>query len=407
MQVTLRKGRYGSWRAGLVGLCALIAVAPAHAVSITGILLYSTDDFGNPNGYETLNSDNFQAQTWVTLFRQGQPYHGLGVAPGLPPKSIEAKLLNFPNFTVDLPLDEGENYFTLFAEPGELTATDDYQRFLINIYFDGDQEKPGITVLFPRYSEPDGTAVAEARPNDDQMYALAVPQKVVAQPQNYYDDGIYRVSILRASLLSPERASISADRVSKFVPSPGGDPSDWIGTLTVSVEPSESFGPGGGAPFASGGSGGSGRTGGVGSDVQPRPGSAGYLPPPVGGQPQAQGDLGETSSGGGGAESATPGQFWHQGGKDKDDESADLTPTPEDVAGALREWLKEEAALTPTSGTPGSTGTPAATPTPASKTPAQTATQTNTPPNTPTPVLTGTQSPATKGQQADGGVKQG
>lgn len=361
---------------------------PAAAVSLSGILLYSTDDFGNPNGYQTFNAGTFEAQTWRTLVRSGQIWYGLGVASGLPPKSIEARLLNFPDFSVDVALDEGENYFTFFAEPGPNTAGDEFERFAINLYFDGDTEKPAITVLFPRYGDPDGSPVSAARPNDDQIYSLGL-QKVPVQPQDFYDDGVYRVSVLRASLLDPQRANVSTDRVSNNAPTPGGDDSDWVGTLTISVEPTENFGAGGGgAPVGSGSSGG-GNRGALGGNAQPRPGSAGYLPPQVGGQQQLPpGDTTDDTYAGGGSE-RTPGEFWKKGGDSKKDDAAEVngTPTPPDVAADIREWQEKETARI-TTPTPGATGTPA-TATPGASTPTK-----GTPvPATPTPVMTSSHTP--------------
>jgi hypothetical protein len=387
--------------AGLLGFWVVAAAAPATAVSISGILIYSTDDFGNPNGYETFAQGTFQAQTWRTLVRGGQIWYGLGVTSGLPPQSVDGRFLNFPDFTIDIPLDEGENYFTLFAEPGPNTAGDDFQRFLVNLYFDGDNDRPGISVLFPRYADPDGSEVAVARPNDDQMYTLML-QQVPVTPQSYYDDGIHRVSVLRASLLAPERANLSADRLTPYTLTPGGVDSDWIGTLTISVEPTESFGAGGAPPpFASGGSGGGRGAGG--SDLPPRAGSAGYLPPPVGPVQQNPGrpDVGADAYAGADREKATPGQFWHKGGDPKDEQEANagLTPTPEDIAGAFRAWLAEETALTATAGQ-GATPTPAAPGTQGSPTHG---TRTPVPPTptrlagTPTPVVTTTQSPVAAG----------
>jgi hypothetical protein len=383
------------------------AASRATAVSISGLMIYSTDDFGNPNGYETLNSDQFQAQMWRTMVRSGIPWYGLGVASGLPPASIEDPFLNFPDFSIDVPLDEGENYFTLFAEPGPLTANDDYQRFLINVYFDGNLEDPGLTVLFPRYSEPDGSPVAEARPNDDQWYGLTL-QKTSVPPHTFYDDGIHRVSVLRASLLPPERANMSVDRVSAHALSPGGVDGDWVGALVLSVEPSESFGAGGGvpAPFAGSGTGG-GRGAGSGSGG-PLGGNAGYIPPVPGGQPVGSAQGGGLYDDAGGELEKDDGDVWHSGDPvsrtpaDKDDSELNQTPTPGDIVGALEQWLESAGETTPTAGaedesdvatdgTPPSSATPQSTPTPGTKTPeikGSTPTVAATAATTPTPGIT-------------------
>jgi hypothetical protein len=361
----------------LVGLALLTLASPVRAVSISGILLYSTDDFGNPNGYENWASDQFQAQAWRTLSGPNMELYGLGVASGLPPESINEPFLNFPDFSVEVPLDEGENYFTFFAEPGPLTATDDYQRFLVNLYFDGNVEEPGVTVLFPRFAEPDGSPVTEARPNDDKWFGLNL-QKATTPPNTYYDDGLHRVSVLRASLLSPERANISVDRVDSHALT-AGDDGDWVGVLVVSVEPSESFGAGGGVPpLGRTGSGGGG--GAVGGGGAPAGGSAGYIPPgAIGGQPVgAQPDRGvyddSTASAG-----TADGDFWHSGDPvDRTPDEIDATATP----GSTAEVTASPAAAT-TEATPQSTQTPAVTTAAGTKTPAAAAS----PAVTPTPVF--------------------
>ncbi len=391
------------WRllcCSLVGLATLVFAAPLRAVSISGILIYSTDDFGNPNGYETMASDHFQAQAWRTLSRPGLELYGLGVAAGLPPESVSEPFLNFPDFSVELPLDEGENYFTVFAEPGPLTATDDFQRFLVNVYFDGNLEEPGLTVLFPRFAEPDGSPVTEARPNDDQWYGLNL-QKGATPPSTFYDDGLHRVSVLRASLLSPERANISVDRVSSHAMSAGGD-GDWIGVLVLSAEPSESFGAGGGVPAPLGGTGSGGGGGAVGGGGAPVGGRAGYIPPgaigqPIGSQPD-RGVYDDSAASAGGA----GGDFWHSGDAvNRTPEETDGTPTPEDVAAQMT----ASPAAGKTVGTPQPTGTPASTTSAGTTTPAARTPTVASAAMTPTPVLApaGTETPApTVGAAASG-----
>jgi hypothetical protein len=393
---------------GFLGLLGIMgAPAPGAAVSISGIMIYSTDDFGNPSGYRAVAEGEFEAQMWRTM-NQGI-WHGLGVNSGLPPESVNAPLLNFPDFSIDLPLDEGENYFTLFGEPGPLTATDDYQRFAVNLYFDGDQQSPGITVLFPRFADPNGSPVAPARPNDDQIFGLALNRS--SEPaQSFYDDGLYRVSVLRASFLHAERASISVDRLTMHSLTPGGD-SDWVGTLVLSVAPSESFGPGGGPPPIPGGGGGGNRGGGLGGVPQGGVPGGGYVPPAaVGGDAPIERDTGAYEEPA--AANATPRQFWHKGGRAADGTGADdagTTPTPDDLAAAFEQWIKsgEDTTATPAksgdAATPTRTAdarsTPVSTPTPdprrTGSPQAATPTAQRTQAQTPTPAMTASQSPAT------------
>lgn len=405
MSSNLRRRFWCGCFCGLTILVMLGLAGRAGAVSISGIMIYSTDDFGNPNGYETYNG-TFQAQMWRTLARAGIEWYGLGVTSGLPPKSIDDPFLNFPDFSVDLPLDEGENYFTLFAEPGPLTATDDYQRFLISVYFDGNLEEPGISVLFPRYAEPDGSAVAEARPNDDQRYGFML-QKISTPTNTYYDDGIHRVSVLRASLLPPERANMSVDRLRAHALAPGGVDGDWIGAMVVSVQPSESFGAGGGVPAPAGGSGGGGRGGGLGGGLNPVGGGGVYAPPGAVGQPApilGDGAPGAYEEAGSGDGAGASGDVWHRGDAAEatpEDDDPQGTPTPADLTKVLEQWLRDSAAPTPSPGaddegaeqTPSSTGTLQSTGTPATPTPAGSSVPT-TPIMTPTPVITPSGTPA-------------
>jgi hypothetical protein len=338
-----RKQYLRRWCTFLTVVSLLFVLPAANAVTISGIMIYSTDDFGNPNGVNTQITDQFDAQMWRTLVRPSEQWYGLAVTQGLPPRSVDAPFLNTPNFAVDLNLDEGENYFTLFGEPGPLTATDDYQRFAVNLYFDGDETNPGISVLFPRFADLEGGTVSESRANDDDVYSLTL-QKVPVAPKSYYDDGVYRVSVLEASFLPPERANLSVDRIAAQSMTSGGT-SDWVGTLTVLVEPSESFaGVGPGVPAAGRGGGG----GAVGTTDSAR-GAGGpvFVPPgmlgaPGGVEPPAAFE----------DDSRQPQEdsaFWQEGDKPQteDEEEPEGTPTPEDLVDALERWLAEANEATP------------------------------------------------------------
>lgn len=382
--------------------------APAGAVSITGIMLYSTDDHGNPSGTSTFTEERFEAQTWRTMIEAN--VYGLGVIEGLPPESVNRPFLNYPDFSLEVALDEGENYFTVVGEAPPIE--DVYDRFAVNLYFDGDQTTPGISVLFPRNADPDGSPVAESRAYENQVYGL-LRQPVNARPKTYYDDGFYRVSVLRASFLSAERANVSVDRMMTQSQAASGT-SDWVGSLVVMVEPSESFGPAGGprVPVAGGGGGG-GSTGTSGGGIAPGAGGPGFVPsgplggPAVAGEP-ARG-YEDDSTGGGAADT-----IWHEGDKYAEptaepevdaDADADGTPTPADLVNALQQWLAAAATQTPggdgddpgeADGTPEPTQHGDLTPTPQPGTPTvgSTITPSKTPANAPTPVSTASEAAA-------------
>lgn len=275
--------------AGLV-IFLLLRAATGYAASISGIVLYAADDFGTPNGLATITDDQLTAQLWRTAV--GGPWHGLGVWYGTPPECFAAPPLNGPNFMVELPLVEGENVFTLVGEPGALTRTDDYLRFTVNLYFDGNiQGAPGISVIFDRHAPPGGGPVAANR--SDYIYSLLLERQSPGQPSTVYDDGIDRVAVTGASFLPPERfnAEWNFDFVGIQRFGKSGE-KDFLGVLKLQVELSQGeTGTGSGvAPKgifpAGGGSGGA-----VGAPGYGVPGglpNAGYGGLPQQNQPQAE-----------------------------------------------------------------------------------------------------------------------
>ncbi len=226
------------------------AITPpsARAASISGILLYAADGFGTPNGYATYDAcSNIEAQLWRTA--AAGKWHGLAVYLGLPPESLSGPPLNARNFLVEIPLNEGDNSFTLVGEPGPLTATDEYERFAINLYFNGDTENvPGLSALFERYAAPMGSPVTQNRSHC--IYTLSL-NEVQGKPDLVYDDGVERVTVTAASFLSQERfdPDWNFDLVGRHTFGPSGT-RDWIGVLRVFVEPSVSAVDAGAAPRA-------------------------------------------------------------------------------------------------------------------------------------------------------------
>lgn len=219
-------------------VAVLCNAAPSHGVSISGVLLYSADEFGNPSGFETLDGQ-LQAQLWRTLL--GGDWHVLGVWSGLPPQSFASPPVNGPDVTVEIPLSDGENNFTIVGQPGPGTRIDDYARYALNLYFDGVLDHPGISVLFPRLNNPAGSPVAANR--SDHIYSLGL-DPVSFAPQATYDNGVVSVSVTAASFLAPEDLGADVDLVSaqSLVPSGADDPngSDYIGVLKVKVVASPS-----------------------------------------------------------------------------------------------------------------------------------------------------------------------
>lgn len=217
----------------------LAVPAAAPAVSISGILVYSTDDFGNPNGWDPVNERYVHGQLWRTMLAGA--WYGLGVLEGLPPQSFAGQPLNAPDFSVEIPLSEGENDFTLLGEPGPLTETDQYDRFVLNLYFDGMLDRPGISVLFPRNAARAGSSPTLNR--SEHMYALSLAE-VKVLPQASYSDGADTVTVSAVSFLPPQSIRADVDMVSPGAPLPNGS-SDWVGVLKLMVE-----GSSGGVPLA-------------------------------------------------------------------------------------------------------------------------------------------------------------
>jgi len=388
------------------------------AATLSGVVVYTTDDFGTPSGIDTLDRpENPETHLWRTL--TAGKWFALGVYEGLPPRSISGRPrpLNVGNFAIDIPLLEGENFFTLVGEPGPITATDQYQRFAVNLYFDGGLNRPGISVLFDRYAPAEGGATAANR--SQYIYSFDVTTAEVRSPGindtgfDVYDDGFERISVTSASFL-PEDHFISIDLVSGNSFKASGV-SDYIGSIVVLVEPSAgesgATGPTGGAvgrgsdggraraALPGSGNPGVGRFGGPGfvGNVGPYATEPGY---DRGAENAARGFAGDDEVG-----AAPPRADVDEDEAYEDEAEPEETPTPQDAIGALRSWL-QAAVDTPTpeadeitdaaATTPSPDATTEPTPTPAttttgtrvtSQTPAMTGTITPTPP---TPTLTPT-----------------
>lgn len=274
----------------LLFLAVVTLGRPVAAVSLSGIVLYASDDFGVPNGHSTYDGQ-LSAQLWRTAL--GGQWHGLAVLPGLPPDSLRAGPLNARNFLIEIPLSEGENTFTLLGEPGTLTRTDEYDRFTINLFFDGNVDgPPGISALFAKFAARTGSGVSQNR--SDFHYNLWLQAQPEARPPLFHDDGIERVAVQAVAFLPPERfeGMADVDLVGARSFGKSGEP-DFLGVLKLFVSYSEganadewagapSVQPGFAPPAPAAGS--AGGWGGLPAGVPP-----GGLADPWAGQPAAQG----------------------------------------------------------------------------------------------------------------------
>lgn len=334
-------------------LCSLLWVAtPASGVTLTGILLYSADDFGHPSGIVTYDNPYIlEAQAWRT--HVAGHYHVLAVYEGLPPESLSGRRreLSAGDFSLFVPLYEGENFFTIVGDPGELTDGEVFLRYALNLYFEGGQQVPGISVLFPRYAEGTDGRIDPTR--SDFLYSLGATLSVErssgsagADAQHtYYDDGIYRVTVASASFLPPPRQESPVDLLNVQRRGPNQPPrEDYVGSLVIHVEPSAGLpgaprpvaGIGGGGPKPAGSGIPGGGAGPVGGPVVP-----GF----VGGPPAAGGGYMGNPAPGADYDAADGG--WVSGddfGSDEDyeDEYADDDGGTEsrDALEALRGWLQ-------------------------------------------------------------------
>lgn len=322
----------------VLGLFLLFA-SPASAVTLTGVLVYSTDDFGDPSGYATFDNPHvLEGQVWRT-FVAGN-FHALALFDGLPPQSVAGrrKLLSAADFSIFIPLAEGENFFTIAGDPGAITDGDQYYRYSLNLYFDGGDQVPGISVLFPRYGTETGEAVISTR--SEMLYSLGatLSQRRTANGPDptYYDDGFFRVSVTGASFIPPEHQTepINILGPQSFTPN---ERADYVGSLVILVEPSAGLGGGGrpipgGVPRAPAGSGGSG--GRPAPPVGPAvPGFVGGPPPPAPGTGQAPNFADEMG----------PGAQWDEDpwvGGDSIDRDMDEEEESRDAIDALRGWLQ-------------------------------------------------------------------
>jgi hypothetical protein len=223
-------------------LCVAVGFLPLRvgAAALSGILIYAADQAGNPSGWDPVAPEAGNRVVWHT--QADGTWNGLGILAGAPPsfdfsadsspRNLQGALLNAPDFTIDLPLFVGENELTLLGEPDRKLAANPFDSFVLNLYFDGTLDAPGISVLFPRRNAADGEV---PEPNQSNwVFTLGVAEAARGRPAAVYDNGSVRVSVETLSF-GPAPASLLVDRVSASAPSPNGL-ADWIGGLTLLVE---------------------------------------------------------------------------------------------------------------------------------------------------------------------------
>lgn len=216
----------------VVAILLVPALVPTtQALQLSGIVVFSADAAGNPSGILT---GAFSAQAWRTFVAPRVIWHGLAVLPGLPSEALDAEFLNASDFSIDVSLDHGEYHLTLLGEPGPFTWRDDYEAWVLNLYFDGNVAEPGISVVAPRYGDPSGSPpfANQAEPGN----AVSFDLDLIDAPRPFeYDDGELRVTVTAFSLLPPTLAAVATDRVRAHSLEAGGA-EDGVGVVTLRVE---------------------------------------------------------------------------------------------------------------------------------------------------------------------------
>lgn len=244
----------------VVALTTLLwLAAAASAVTLSGVLLYGADDSGNPNVYDAQNLRFTPGQLWHTARGSslGIDWYGLGIMMGVPPDNADEPALNLPDFSINIPLNPGDNVFTMAGFPGPLTRGDAFTHFVVNLYFDGALDHPGISVLFPRHAPRDGDPPMPN--NSDTIYSLFVTP-VEAAAEISYTDNVDTVTVTAASFLPGETFGVEYTQVQPYhilppgvapqvINTPGGDPNfdiDYVGVLKINVQGPDSGQPIGG-----------------------------------------------------------------------------------------------------------------------------------------------------------------
>ena len=213
----------------LVGLLSLPVAA--QAASLDGVLIYSTDDFGNPIGFDW-DIEKMGHGLWRWETQVVGPWGGLGILNGLPPDSLRGVPINADDFTISIPLVDGENDFTLVGATGG--GNDDYQRLAVNLFFDGILEYPSISVLVPGDSPLSGGPPTLNR--SDVILTLSSADPLRMTPEATYSDGTVTVSVRAASFRRDPSLEVAMVAPHSLV---SNGTNNWVGILSLFVETSD------------------------------------------------------------------------------------------------------------------------------------------------------------------------
>ena len=213
---------------GLLLIALVSCPIVAGAVSLDGIVVYSTDDFGNPIGFDW-DADKMGHGLWRWDTQISGSWGGLGVLDGLPPDSFRKTPMNGDDFSISLSLIEGENDFTIVGATGG--GNDDYQRIAVNLFFDGVVEYPSISILVPADSPLSGGQPTSNR--SDLVLTLGLVEPLRMPVATTYSDDSDTVSVLAASFRRHPDVDVSIVGSHSLV---GDGTMNWVGVLRLFVE---------------------------------------------------------------------------------------------------------------------------------------------------------------------------
>jgi len=214
-----------------LGVAMLVACSlrghPAPATTLSGIVIHAADDFGNPSGLDWDMGRITGGQIWRTA---AHPQFGLGIAPGLPAASLSRDLLNESDMSIRIDLVEGENDFTFFAQWGPGGNLD--ERYVLNCFFDGEFDRPALSVLFPL----GGThEAAPPQPTRADVYLTFDAEVWSGIPDATYTNGSATIDVREVHFLPPD-AFREVDKIAQHTTGPGDGP-DLVGVLRLVVQP--------------------------------------------------------------------------------------------------------------------------------------------------------------------------
>ncbi len=192
--------------------------ARALLTNLTGLLSFSTDSGGSETG----------GQVWDTVPGAGG-FYDLFVAPGTPngnPDGLTSPFINGPSdaqASINIPLQPGENMFTIFGEPGLSTGYEG-----LNLFFGG-SNLPSISAFAPTRAD---STVPPFSPDSGRTIALNDGTRVPGAGTVTFNDGGTPITLTDFFWADPYVYGV--DRVEAYDANPDGYP-DFVGSFTLMV----------------------------------------------------------------------------------------------------------------------------------------------------------------------------